>query len=197
MNKSDIYQRLLRLSRDAYIGHSELMSFTPYPDDVARQAITPFHRPCGDVLRQETGLVSETYAELKDAIIDAAPYVVWRETYKHTNIGERFLNNFGCYSIVGEGGPFSSRQIRMWVVYMPPGLYYPWHHHPAEETYLVISGSAVFKRKGCPDETLGEGSTVFHESNQPHAMETLEDPVLCMVAWRNGFDTPPVLTTPT
>jgi hypothetical protein len=27
-------------------------------------------------------------------------------------------------------------------------------------------------------------------------METLDDPVLCLVAWRDDFETPPVLTPP-
>lgn len=196
MSTDPIYDRLLRESREAYTGHPELMSFAPFPDDIQTQDITPFHRPCGDLLREEKGLSCETYTGLRDAIVDAGPHAVWRETYKHTNIGDHFLSRFGCYSIIGEGGPFSSEKIRLWIVYMPPGLYYPWHHHPAEEMYLVVSGNAVFKRKGCADEPLQEGDTMFHASNQPHAMETLDDPVLCLVAWRNGFGIQPVLTAP-
>jgi|TARA_B110000259_G_C13827383_1_gene327201 quercetin dioxygenase-like cupin family protein len=80
------------------------------------------------------------------------------------------------------------------MVYMPPRLYYPYHNHPAEEIYMVVSGSAVFKRMGLPDETLAEGDTSFHEGNQPHAMETLAEPVLCLVAWRNQFQNPPIRT---
>jgi quercetin dioxygenase-like cupin family protein len=89
-----------------------------------------------------------------------------------------------------------SAAIRLFMVYMPPHFYYPWHHHPAEEMYMVVSGNGVFKRKDCPDERLTEGDTSFHHSNQPHAMETLDDPVLCLVAWRDDFETPPVLTPP-
>ncbi|MBU2980902.1 hypothetical protein KO498_03655 [Lentibacter algarum] len=53
-------------------------------------------------------------------------------------------------------------------------------------------------RKGHEDETLtetlAEGQTSFHESNQPHAMKTVEQPVLCLVAWRSAFETALVLT---
>ena len=195
MGNDHLYDKLLRLARDAYRGNRELTAFAAFPDDVERQPITPLHRPCGDVLRNETGLSSQHYGDLQDAIIAAGPAAVWRETYKGTNIGDRFLQNFGCYSIIGKGGPFTSRQLWLWVVHMPAGLYYPWHHHPGEEAYMVVSGSAVFKRQGCSDEPLREGDTVLHQSNQPHAMETLDAPVLCLVAWRNGFDTPPVLTS--
>ncbi|WP_170577673.1 dimethylsulfonioproprionate lyase family protein [Ruegeria arenilitoris] len=194
MSKEGVYQNLLQQARDAYVSHPQMTSFAPFPDDIQRQEIEPYHLPCGDVLRQEEGLVSQTYAHLQDAIVNAAPYAVWRETYKYTDIGDCFLNNFGCYSIVGAGGPFLSNKLWLWIVHMPPQLYYPWHHHPAEEMYMVISGTGVFNREGCPSENLGEGGTVYHESNQPHAMETQDDPVLCLVAWRNRFDTPPVLT---
>jgi hypothetical protein len=118
------------------------------------------------------------------------------ETYKDTDIGDDFMDQFACYCIIGENAPFMSAAIRLFMVYMPPHFYYPWHHHPAEEMYLVVSGNGVFKRKGCPDERLTEGETSFHQSNQPHAMETLDDPVLCLVAWRDDFETPPVLTPP-
>ena len=194
MNTDQLYDRLLHATRAAYTGHPRMMSFATLPDDIVRQPITPVHRPCGDVLRRETGLSSKTYPELTDAIIAAGPAAIWRETYKHTKIGAHFLDSFGCYCIAGDGGPFASRHVRLWIVYMPPGLYYPWHHHPAEEIYLVLAGNALFKRQGCPDETLHEGQTTFHQGNQPHAMETFDDPVLCLVAWRNQFQTPPVLT---
>jgi quercetin dioxygenase-like cupin family protein len=60
--------------------------------------------------------------------------------------------------------------------------------------YMVVSGGAIFKQSDCPDKLLSEGEVAFHASNQPHAMETTEDPVLCLVAWRDNFQTPPVLT---
>lgn len=171
-----------------------MMAFTPFPNDIERQAVSPFHCNCSDVFCNDTQLVSNNYAMLQDALRDARDAVHWRETYKNTDIGDEFMDQFGCYCIIGENAPFMSNRIRLFMVYMPSGLYYPWHNHPAEEIYMVVSGRAVFKRKGCPDRTLCEGETSFHPSNQPHAMETLKEPVLCLVAWRDSFQTPPVLT---
>lgn len=81
-----------------------------------------------------------------------------------------------------------------WVVYMPAGLYYPWHQHPAEEMYFTLAGEGVFMREGCTDETMREGQACLHQSNQPHAFETKDHPIMAYVVWRNGFDIPPVLT---
>lgn len=173
-----------------------MMGFTPFPNDIVPQAVTPFHSTCCDVFCEDKKLVSHKYPALQDAIRAASDAVHWRRTYKDTDIGDDFMDKFACYCIIGENAPFMSAAIRLFMVYMPPHFYYPWHHHPAEEMYMVVSGNGVFKRKGCPDERLTEGDTSFHQSNQPHALETLGDPVLCLVAWRDDFEKPPVLTPP-
>jgi len=196
MNQEAVYQTLLRTTQDAYAGNAEMTGFTPFPDDIVRQAITPFHSTCCDVFCEDKKLVSQKYPALQDALRAASDAVHWRQTYKDTDIGDDFMDQFACYCIIGENAPFMSAAIRLFMVYMPPHFYYPWHHHPAEEMYVVVSGTGVFKRKDCPDERLTEGEISFHQSNQPHAMETLDDPVLCLVAWRDDFETQPVLTPP-
>lgn len=196
MNQEAVYQTLLCTTQDAYAGNAEMTGFTPFPDDIVRQAVTPFHSTCCDVFCEDKKLVSQKYPALQDAIRAASDAVHWRQTYKDTDIGDDFMGQFACYCIIGENAPFMSAAIRLFMVYMPPHFYYPWHHHPAEEMYVVVSGTGVFKRKDCPDERLTEGEISFHQSNQPHAMETLDDPVLCLVAWRDDFETQPVLTPP-
>lgn len=194
MKRDDIYRALLRTSQDAYTASSAMMAFKSFPTDIERQPITPYHCPCSDRFRDDQALISTKYSELQGAIRAAGEIAHWRATYKDTDIGAEFMNQFGCYCIIGENGPFSSDAIRLYMVYMPARFDYPWHHHPAEEMYMVVSGSAVFKRMDQPNEILAEGGTSFHKSNQPHAMETLSEPVLCLVAWRNEFETRPVLT---
>jgi len=194
MTRATLFQTLLRTVGEAYSGNAGMMSFTPFPKDIKQQGVTPHHAICADSFRNDAELNSKKYPELQKAMRAASDAVHWRETYKNTDIGVDFMDRFGCYCIVGEDAPFSASTIRLFMVYMPPNLYYPWHNHPAEEIYLVVSGNAVFKRENRPDETLSEGDTSFHESNQPHAMETKDDPVLCLVAWRDNFQTPPVWT---
>mgnify|MGYP000686202601 FL=1 len=166
----------------------------PLPADIKKQEFDPFHIPASDLMQNETGLITDDYAELRDAFITASPYAHWRQTYKGTIIGEKFLNEFGCYGLIGPESPFQSEKIRAWVVYMPRNFYYPWHHHPAEEMYLCLAGEAVFRRENYPDIRLGSGGIMEHSANQPHSMETLEHPIMAYVVWRNEFGTKPVLT---
>lgn len=194
MTHNTIFKTLLRTSQRAYSMNAQMMGFMPFPNDVVRQEVIPHHCSCSDFFQHDSRLISTNYPELQDAIIAASKLVHWRETYKGTNIGTYFTDRFGCFCIIGENAPFWSDALRLFMVYMPSGLYYPWHHHPAEESYMVVSGSATFKKNDCRDELLSEGEVSFHASNQSHAMETSKDPVLCLVAWRNNFQTPPILT---
>ena len=194
MNQDTIFQTLLRTTQSAYSINTEMMGFAPFPNDIIRQDVIPYKCKCVNYLQGDRRLISINYPELQNAIIAASEFVHWRETYKGTDIGAYFMDRFGCYCIIGANAPFSSDALRIFMVYMPPGLYYPWHHHPAEEMYMVVSGSATFKQKDCPDEVLSEGQVAFHVSNQPHAMETKDDPILCLVAWHDNFQTPPILT---
>ncbi len=196
MNAEPLYQSLLDEAHRAYCGHPEMEAFAPFPTDVTRQPVTPLHRPCGDLLAAETDLTPGPYTALERAIRAAAPACHWRDTYKGTHASQSFRDRFGCYCIIGDGGPFASEALRLFIVYMPAGLDYPWHHHPAEEIYLILSGAGVFKRSGHPGITLAPGQTSFHDSNQPHALETQDSPILCLVAWRNHFLTKPVWSDP-
>ncbi len=45
-----------------------------------------------------------------------------------------------------------------------------------------LKNTANFRQKNRVDERLFEGNTSFHKSNQPQAMETMQNPALCLVA---------------
>ncbi len=191
---SDPWENLLEKAKSVHLGNSELQDFCPFPKDIIRQEFRPFHIPASDLMQNEIGLYTDDYTELRDAFISASPYAHWRQTYRGTNIGNRFLDEFGCYGLIGPESPFQSEKIRAWVVYMPKKFYYPWHQHPAEEMYLCIAGEAVFRRGNFPESHLKSGGTMKHLPNQPHSMETLDHPIMAYVVWRNEFGTKPILT---
>ena len=182
---------LLSTIRATFMQTPALQAFCGFPDDVMPQPVQRHYIGAEDGFLSDHTLGS---APLVSAIRDFAPKAHWRETYKGTDIGDEFLNRFCCFNLIGAGGPFLSKQLWAWMVYMPAHLHYPWHHHPGEEMYLVLSGQARFFREGETPEILQSGACSAHASNQPHAMETEDHSVLALVVWRNGFDTPPQLT---
>ena len=190
----DAWENLLETAKKVHLGNSKLQDFCSFPNDIKKQTLKPLHIPASDLMQNETGLLTDEYAELRDAFILASPYAHWRQTYKGTTVGDKFLEKFGCYGLIGPESPFQSEEIRAWVVYMPKNFYYPWHQHPAEEMYLCLAGEAAFRKEGFPEVVLNSGGVMEHSTNQPHAMETFDHPIMAYVVWRNEFGTKPVLT---
>jgi len=188
------YDQILDHLRHLHQSNDELRTFCEFPNDIAAQAVKPRHMGAQDHIDAETNLIGDQYASTVSLFKQLGPHAYWRDTYAGTNVSDRFMDAFGCYSLIGQNGFFKSDQMNAWVVYMPAGLYYPWHQHPAEEMYLCLAGEAIFKKDGAPDQRMSEGGATMHASNQPHAMETLDHPVICYVVWRNEFTTKPVLT---
>ena len=188
------WENVLEVARKVHLGNSKLQDFCPFPKDIKRQEFQSFHISASNLMQHETELYTDDYTELRDAFIAASQHAHWRQTYKGTILGEKFLENFGCYGLIGPESPFKSEEIRAWMVYMPKNFYYPWHQHPAEEMYLCLAGEAVFRRKLFSDIRLESGGLMEHSANQPHSIETLEHPIMAYVVWRNEFGTKPVLT---
>ena len=105
------------------------------------------------------------------AIQRAINVINWRQTYSEAEVGRAYVGFWG------------------------QGLFYPWHHHLAEEIYAVVSGEAYFEAAGDPGVTIGPGECKVHASLQEHALRTPDSPVLSLVLWRGeGLAGDPVIS---
>ena len=193
---STAFEALLMEVKRVHEARPATREFCAFPGDLEPQEMRALHRPCADFMAAESEIEAGDYTVLRNTILYASSDALWRETYAGTDIGQGFMDRFGCYCIIGAGGQWSSASMSAYIVYMPAGFWYPWHHHPAEEMYMVIAGEGEFLRSGMQPETLGPGGTVMHGSNQPHALQTHDHPVLAYVIWRNNLGIKPVLTPP-
>ena len=109
MEHDDIYRTLLRTSQRAYTANSEMTAFKSFPSDIQRQPIAPRDCRCSDAFRDDKALKSTHHDELQDAIRSAGEIAHWRDTYQNTDIGAEFMNQFGCYCIIGDERPFFVR----------------------------------------------------------------------------------------
>ncbi len=191
------FSALLDATRSLHATQTALRGFADWPDDLIPQEILPFHVPAADVMLADQALrCPEDFRQVLQAVLAAASVAVWRETYKDTSIGDDFMRRFGCYCLIGDGGAVISGKMAAYVVYMPAGLDYPWHHHPAEEVYFILAGQAEFQIEGQPAHVVQPGDAVFHASNVAHATRTTDQPMLALVFWRGDLATGPVLTYP-
>lgn len=192
----DLFDTALQNVRSFYDASPDLKAFCDFPksDQLTFEPCDPFHINPATLCGTDQSLYSSQYAKARDSLIAVKDIAKWRETYRDTNIGDAFLDNFGCYELFGLQGHYHCKITRGFVVYSAPDLYYPWHHHPAEEIYFIIAGEAEFAKEGSAPKMLKPGDTVFHKSNEPHNMQTRDKGVLAWVQWRGDLTTPPILT---
>ena len=91
-NIETLYDEVKKL----HYGHKGLKDFIDFPSDIVPKSIEPHWVPAAGVLKKEKGLFSNNYKKLCEAIVGSAKEVIWRETYKGTNIGNDFLDKFAC-----------------------------------------------------------------------------------------------------
>ncbi len=193
---NDRWATLLDAARDAHALVPALQEFCPFPTDIREQSVAAHHDPLCDAMANDTRLTTDHFTAFRDALIAAGPLGQWRDTYRHTSIGEVLHAHFGTYEFLGRDAPFGTDQMRGFMVYQTPGYHYPMHHHPAEEIYLVLAGEAEFHVEGQDSRVLRPGDTQFHDTNQPHALTTHNTPVMAYVLWRGDLTTKPVFTHP-
>lgn len=191
-----LFEKALAEVKAFYEASMDLMAFQTFPDDNELEwaNLEPHYINPATLFAEDASLVSDRFSSVRDALIAVKDGALWRETYKDTNIGDDFMNRFGCYELFGWNGHFHCQSTRGFIVYSPGGLYYPWHHHPAEEMYFILAGEAEFATEGNAAKMLKPGDTVFHAENQPHNMATNENGVLAWVQWRGDMSVAPVLT---
>ena len=125
--------------------------------------------------------------ELTAALAAGAGHLAWGQTYCAEDISPAFLERYGWCELLGSRGHFVSDDLALGVLLLGPETAYPLHRHEAEEIYIVLSGTAFWRKGAGSDETpVPPGSVVHHPPWTPHAMRTEAEPLLALYLWRGG-----------
>ena len=123
--------------------------------------------------------------ELVAQLCRDAPWMTWRQTYKASEVGAAFMENYGYSEIAGLSGPLASERIACGFLLLGPATFYPPHRHEAEEIYIPLAGTASWQNgDGIWRERL-PGTVIHHASNEPHAMRTGARALLALYLWRS------------
>lgn len=133
----------------------------------------------------ESGALPET-RPLAAAVAAAAGGLAWGQSYRAEDISEAFLARYGWCELLGRRGYFAGEEIALGMLLLGPETAYPLHRHEAEEIYLVLSGTAAWRKGTAEERRLPPGSVVHHPSWTPHAMRTAAEPLLALYLWRGG-----------
>lgn len=190
------FEAALEAAHDWHATLPEMQAFCDWPDDLQFSDRPAVAQPVIAHIQANPGTARGESLALRDALLVLVPYVEWRLTYTEEEVGTDFLQRYGWFELAGPDGHFLSQSVRMTVGYWGPNLDYGRHQHGPEELYTVVSGCADFIADGMPTLTLGPGDTRLHTSNQPHAMQTTDQPILAFVLWRgDGLNDTPRMTT--
>ncbi|MFK7937978.1 MAG: dimethylsulfonioproprionate lyase family protein [Roseovarius sp.] len=115
------------------------------------------------------------------------PHLRWRKrSGDRTNANAAFEEDHALSMIVGPGGLVPHDQVYFGVNLQGPGVRYPDHTHPPEETYLVLS-DGEFSQDGVTWFTPGIGGTFYNPPGILHAMRAGDAPLFAMwVLWRDA-----------
>jgi len=110
----------------------------------------------------------------------------WGQTYSAADFGQEFVDNYGWLEVFGSRGHFENDRVAGGFLLLGPGVLYPDHHHFAEELYVPISGTALWRKGDGPFVERAPGAVIHHPSNVNHAMRTGSQPLLALYVWRGG-----------
>jgi mannose-6-phosphate isomerase-like protein (cupin superfamily) len=112
--------------------------------------------------------------------------LTWSQTYRAEDFGADFLDRYGWTELIGARGPVASETLACGFLLLGPEVEYPDHYHVAEELYIALSGTALWRCGPGAWRAQPPGAILHHPPNMPHAMRTSREPLLALYLWCGG-----------
>jgi quercetin dioxygenase-like cupin family protein len=124
-------------------------------------------------------------AALVDAVVTAAPSLTWRRSYTAEEVGAVFYDNYGWTEFAGLTGPVPSDRLACGALLLGPRVTYPAHRHEAEEVYVPLAGTALWRHGAGSWHERQPGEVIHHARGESHSMRTQHVPLLALYLWRS------------
>ena len=156
-----------------------------WPEHPERRNLSPASVPVQRYLSAALELAPKWSRAFVAALHTESNELVWRRSYTPAQVGEIFFENYGYTEFLGTTGPIACEHLACGVLLLGPGVTYPLHSHEADEIYLPLSGSALWRHGSDQWVLRHPGTLLHHPSGTPHAMQTGEEPLLALYLWRS------------
>lgn len=141
------------------------------------------------VARAARGGVSGPAGDIATALMAMPGPLPWIYHYLPLSDGDDLSERIAFAEVIGPDGPLFAPAARVGFTVVAEQTLYPDHSHPAVELYLVIAGHARWTTPKV-DRILAPGELVLHRGNEPHAMQTFDEPLLALWGWTGDLNTP-------
>jgi hypothetical protein len=100
-------------------------------------------------------------------------------------------NHLATAELVGPDGMIYSEHLRVGLFVQSANLNYVSRKHAAEESFIMLGGSAYWHTDDNPPKLCKAGDIIYHSSNTPHASITKDEPFIAAWRWTGNiaFDT--------
>jgi quercetin dioxygenase-like cupin family protein len=131
---------------------------------------------------------TDAVEDVLSALRPLARTLPWRYNYEPRKDRPGLENRMAWAEFIGPEAPVTSPQVCLGITLIGPHRLYPAPHHPAAESYFVLSGTAKWTKAGAAQK-LPPGSFVLHPSNVVHSMESGDEPLLAAYTWTGDLET--------
>jgi hypothetical protein len=90
--------------------------------------------------------------------------------------------------LVGPEGLVFDESCRVGLFAQGANLAYPERTHAAEELFVMLAGSAMWRQSGNRGTLRGPGSRIHHASFEPHSSTTSGEPLVAVWVWAGDID---------
>lgn len=126
-------------------------------------------------------------AAVSETSLPLARQATWRNKYRRIPGRESLFDNFAYCDYVGPEGWIRTEDVTLGLTLLGPETNYPFHQHPARELYFLLSGRSTWAVDFRDHVVREPGTWILHKEMQPHAIRSLETPMLAISAWRGAI----------
>lgn len=188
MPEPDVLENALAAIADVYAaeGRSEAALTAKALRDGTSLVFEPAPRPCSLDLEIRACLAGSSLPVAR-AILAAQDHIPWGVNPVSGLMTEQAAAMVAVCTLLDPDGPIVNPDFRLGLLYMRPGSYYPLHDHDADETYVLIAGSALWTA-GEDRRWRHEGDAIHHPSHMPHAFRTGHAGFVALWRWSGDIN---------
>ncbi len=158
-----------------------------WPATHAIAAAAPRNLPVTAWLSRAAERATPRSLDLMQMVQSLQTQLDWRQTYSEADVGADFLTGYGWTLVVGPDAPVVSDRLIAGILMFGAGIEYPVHQHSAEETYVVLSGTASWKIGRTDWHAKPPGSVIHNPPWRWHGMRMDQgEPLVLAFLWRGG-----------
>jgi hypothetical protein len=154
--------------------------------EMQTRPLAPVSLDCLRHLDRAAEIASGAERQLVELLARHRHALRWGQTYTAADLGEAFIANYGWMELFGTRGHFADDAMAVGFLLLGPDIFYPDHHHVAEELYVPLIGGTEWRKGEGAFVTRRAGEVIHHPSNVNHAMRTGAEPLVALYQWRGG-----------